>query len=100
MITLNTTNVVTDGNDSYAIYKTDYYGIGVKRSGGKVITITISPKTNTDIVIPDIHYDSIKAAFEIQTTSYGAVSKSTIKEMIAGYQIAVETVELLERNFC
>lgn len=55
--------------------------------------------------IPEIYYwDDIfgeeKPRFEIQTTSYGALSPEEIKKVIAGYNEAVEAVEILTKNFC
>ena len=54
---------------------------------------------------PEIYYeDGIfgdeEPEFKIQTTSYGAMNPDEIKKIIAGYQEAIEAVEILTKNFC
>ena len=54
---------------------------------------------------PRIYYvepweeDGTKPCFKIQTTSYGALEPSEIQKVIAGYQEAVEVVEVLTNTF-
>ena len=55
--------------------------------------------------IPEIYYnDGIfsdeKPGFKIQTTAYGAKNIDEIKKIMAGYQEAIEAVEILTKNFC
>ena len=54
---------------------------------------------------PEIYYEDdifgeYKPQFKIQTTSYGAMNPEEIKKVIAGYQEAMEAVEILTKNFC
>lgn len=54
--------------------------------------------------IPEIEYhDGFfdgEEEFTIQTTAYGSMNAQEIKKVIAGYQEAVEAVEILNKNFC
>jgi len=61
--------------------------------------------TKTGDYIPDIYYnDGIfsdeKPGFKIQTTAYGDKNIDEIKKIMAGYQEAIEAVEILTKNFC
>lgn len=51
--------------------------------------------------LPEIYYDGLwdEKKFEIQTTSYGALSPDEIKKVIAGYQEAMLVVKTLQKNF-
>lgn len=55
--------------------------------------------------MPTIEYDEgwwkdEKPSFKIQTTAYGALDIETIKEVVNGYNEAIEAVEILTMNFC
>ena len=69
---------------------TDCKSVNVSRSSGYYIPAieVIEDNNNYDIV-----------GFEIQTTSYGALSTEQIEEIIKGYEIAVATVKQLEKMF-
>lgn len=53
--------------------------------------------------LPEIYFDDgcfgEKKSFNIQTTSYGAMTVDKIKEVVAGYQRAIEAVEILTKEF-
>lgn len=71
----------------------------------KRFSVNVSYDDRNENYIPEIYYwDDIfgeeKPRFEIQTTSYGALSPEEIKKVIAGYNEAVEAVEILTKNFC
>lgn len=74
-------------------------------------TVRKSYEVNTDWndsrenYIPKIYYSEdwfgkSMPRFEIQTNSYGALDAESIKKVIAGYQEALEAVEILTKNFC
>lgn len=69
------------------------------------IYVDISYEDRHDNYIPEIYYEDdifgeFKPEFKIQTTSYGSKDPDEIKKIIAGYQEAVEAVEILTKNFC
>lgn len=71
----------------------------------KRIFVNISYEDRHDNYFPEIYYDDDilaeqKGEFKIQTTSYGSMSPDEIKKVIAGYQEAIEAVEILTQNFC
>ena len=54
---------------------------------------------------PEIYYEDgvfgeAKPEFKIQTAGYGAMNPEEIQKIIAGYQEAIEAVEILTKNFC
>ena len=51
------------------------------------------------IYFDDGFYGEDKKWFEIQTTSYGALTPDKIKEVIAGYEEAMEAVAILTKEF-
>ena len=76
-------------------------------SGAFLIRIEVRAdyKERRDNYLPEIYYHDdffgeSKPRFEIQTTSYGALSAEEIKKVIAGYNEALEAVEILTKNFC
>ena len=71
----------------------------------KRIGVEVSYEDRTENYIPEIYYQDdfygkSKPRFEIQTTAYGTKSPEEIQKVIAGYQEAVEVVELLTKHFC
>ena len=71
----------------------------------KRICVHLSLKDERDNYIPKIYYEddffgTSKPRFEIQTTAYGSMNPEEIKKVIAGYQEAIEAVEILTKNFC
>lgn len=93
---------LVDENKKFKIYKNAYYEIGIDR-GSKEITV-INPIEKNNKYLPNIHvnYSIVDFKFEdikIQTTSYGTMLKDEIKEIIKSYNIAVSTVEEIEKNF-
>lgn len=71
---------------------------------GHVITLISICHSIDKEYLPSIYYRTYrnkeKNHFEIQTTAYGALDADEIRKVIAGYQQALEAVEILERNFC
>ena len=71
----------------------------------KRFSVNMSFEDRHNNYIPEIYYeDGIfgdeKPEFRIQTAGYGAMDAETIKKIIAGYQEALEAVEILNKNFC
>lgn len=52
-----------------------------------------------EIYFDDGFYGEDKKWFEIQTTSYGALTPDKIKEVVAGYEQALEAVAILTKEF-
>lgn len=55
--------------------------------------------------LPEIRYEdgfwtTEKPKFTIQTTAYGALDSAEIHKVVAGYQQALQVVEVLTKNFC
>lgn len=48
--------------------------------------------------LPDI-YDYGESAFRIQTTSYGSLPPEEIRKLIAGYQTALNAIQMVEEAF-
>lgn len=92
---------LVDENKKFKIYKNAYYEIGIdKESKGVAVINPIEknkylPNIHVNYNISDFKFKSI----EIQTTSYGTMPKNEIKEIIKCYNIAVLTVEEIEKNF-
>ena len=53
-----------------------------------------------EIFFYGIHFGEVKNEFKIQTTSYGAMDPEGIKKVIAGYEEAMQIVEVLTEAFC
>lgn len=69
------------------------------------VGVEVSYEDRHENYIPEIYYQDdfygeSKPRFEIQTTAYGAKSPEEIQKVIAGYQEALEVVELLTKHFC
>lgn len=69
------------------------------------ISVELSYEDRHNNYFPEIYYEDDffgeeKPRFEIQTTAYGAMNPEEIKKVIAGYQEALEAVEILTKNFC
>ncbi len=69
----------------------------------KTFSVKVSDE---DRLLPRIYYNDwscideiAKPKFTIQTTSYGDLEPDEIKEMIAGYNEALEAVEALTKEF-
>ena len=98
--------IETIDNDTFKInyYESEYYGIKEKiyYNEDKEICfrrIAISGKCRDTQVIEDVEKDDEIVGFRIQTTAYGSLDKEGIQELINEYQIAIETVEQLEKIF-
>lgn len=52
------------------------------------------------IYYEDDFYGKKMPRFEIQTCAYGALNPEEIKKVISGYQMAIEAVEILTKEFC
>lgn len=71
----------------------------------KRIRVELSYEDRHNNYFPEIYYEDgcfveDKPEFKIQTTSYGAMNPEEIRKVIAGYQEAMEAVEILTKNFC
>ena len=69
------------------------------------IQVDLSYEDRHNNYFPEIYYEDdffgeYKPEFKIQTTAYGAMNPDEIKKVIAGYQEAIEAVEILTKNFC
>ena len=69
------------------------------------ISVNLSYEDRHNNYFPEIYYEDdffgeYKPEFKIQTTAYGAMNPKEIKKVIAGYQEAMEAVEILNKNFC
>lgn len=88
--------------------KYEHYTIGryeidltTYKSGNRYINTRVDREDNR--YIPEIYcidnLDGKILRFEIQTTSYGALNADEIKKVIAGYNEALEVVEILTKEF-
>lgn len=75
--------------------------------GDKLIRIHVdlSYEDRYNNYFPEIYYENDDLAgqngeFKIQTTAYGTMNPDEIKKVIAGYQEAIEAVEILTKKFC
>lgn len=71
----------------------------------KRICVNVSYEDKHNNYIPEIYYEDdifgeYRPQFKIQTTSYGSMDPKEIQKVIAGYQEAMEAVEILTKNFC
>lgn len=87
-------------NEQYIIYKNYYYKMGIEKSSKKIQIIrpiekNYLPYIRVNYNISDFKFKNI----EIQTSSCGAVSKEKIIDIIESYNIAIKTVEEIEKNF-
>lgn len=96
----------TIDNDTFKInyYESEYYGIKEKvyYDEDKEVsfrTIVIVGKCRNTQVIEVVEREDEIVGFRIQTTAYGSLDKEGIQELINEYQIAIETVEQLEKIF-
>lgn len=69
------------------------------------IYVNVSYEDRHENYIPEIYFEENyfgkhMTRFEIQTASYGAMNPEEIQKVIAGYQEAVEAVEVLTKEFC
>ena len=100
-LTLEKTRTVEDRK--YELYTIGKYQIEVTNysNGNRYITIRVDRFTNR--FIPEIYckdnFEGKILGFEIQTTSYGALNAEAIQKVIAGYNEALEVVEILTKEF-
>lgn len=111
MMKLNLIDHLTKIDDSkIAIYDTFEIGCYKVDRGYKRYHENGAEVTGYDIYsdkeyAPNIYYteswtkDDLTPEFRIQTSSYGAMKPSEIQKIIAGYQEAVEVVEVLTNTF-
>lgn len=91
-----------DGKN-YLDYEIGKYQVNVVSSENGWKQISIRADYN-ERYLPDIYYhydicDSFEPRFQIQTTSYGALNSDEIENVIKGYEIALEVVEALTKEF-
>lgn len=90
------------GNVKYELYKIEDYEVIVSTydSGYKCISVS---KRERERYLPEIFckddFEGNILGFEIQTTSYGAMNVEDIQKVIAGYNKAIEIVEVLTKEF-
>lgn len=99
-------HIETIDNDTFKInyYGSEYYGIKEKiyyneHKEMSFRTIAISRTCRDTQTIEVVEKRDEIVGFRIQTTAYGSLNKEDIQELINEYQIAVETVEQLEKIF-
>jgi hypothetical protein len=100
-LTLKETIKTTE--EKYEIYEIGKYGVEVTtyENGDKYIRVFVTDRN--DRYIPEIYCTinrkSKAIEFSIQTSSYGSLSADEIKQVIAGYNEALEVVEILTKEF-
>lgn len=100
-LTLEKTRTTEDRR--YDLYVIGKYEVCVTtfESGYRYIDTRVDRIDNR--FIPEIYcrddFEGHILGFEIQTTSYGALSADEIKQVIAGYNEALEVVEILTKEF-
>ena len=100
-LTLKETIETTD--EKYEIYTIGRYGVDVTtyKNGDKYIRVFITDRN--DRYLPEVYCiinrKSKIIEFKIQTTSYGSLTPDEIKQVIAGYNEALEVVEILTKEF-
>lgn len=87
-------------NELYKVYENEYYKIGIEKNTNNIIKIEslgFSPNLYIKNDIENLirKEDKIK----IESVGYGAIDKEELKQLIKGYQIALETVDEIEKNF-
>ena len=101
-----------EAQDERGNYKRDEYRIGnyvvfremsFYNTGSTFERIQVIPNREVDY-IPEIYYDyslfgDVVRSFKIQTTSYGSLSPEDIQKVIAGYNEALEIVNILTEKF-
>lgn len=84
------------------VYEIGSYSVKVVTYPDSSHYITIRKEVGGEY-LPDIYCrnndDGDVLGFEIQTTSYGAISVEETKKMIAALNEAIEVVEILEKHF-
>lgn len=63
----------------------------------------VYPNRNEEY-LPEIYVDRVvfgkdEPKFKIQTSSYGSLESTEIQKVIAGYNVAMEVVELIKKQF-
>lgn len=82
-------------------YTVEYYTT-LFSDGSKLERIYIKPMRDRIPMIyySDNYFGEHRPTFSIQTTSYGALTPDEITEVIRGYEIAIEAVDVLTKHFC
>lgn len=90
-------------------YQINEYNVNVDvihyEDGSSYRNISVNAKDWGKDYIPQIYYEEpferkSDAHFEVQTTAYGSLRPEEIDKVIAGYQQAKETAEILTKEFC
>lgn len=81
----------------YEVYVTTYKSCDLRM-------ISVVNKDRSTDFVPDIYYEdgvfkNGEKKFKIQTTSYGALDVTEIQKFISAYNMAVEVVEILTKEF-
>lgn len=81
----------------YEVYVTNYKTCDLRM-------ISVVNKDRSADFVPDIYYEDGlfgdgEKKFKIQTTSYGALDVAEVQKFIAGYNMAIEVVEVLTKEF-
>lgn len=87
-------------NEKVKIYKNGYYELVITKYNN-FNELKIS-KTNDNVNNIYIKYDLLDftlKGIKIESSGYGAIDKEELKQLIKSYQISLETVEEIEKNF-
>ena len=83
-------------------YEIEDYEVKVNHLLGEVV-VSVTKRSNNDRYLPSIIYrddeDGNLEGFDIQTTSYGALSIDEIEKMVNSIEKAVKVVEILTEKF-
>ena len=81
---------------TYQLYTLGKYEVDVTTFESGYASIKVS-KDWKEEYLPEIYERN--NGFAIQTTSYGSLQTEELKKVIAGYEYAMEAVEILNREF-
>lgn len=82
-------------------YEVEYYTATKGSDRRERIHVSVKDRRSylPEIYYEDDFYGKDKKWFDIQTTSYGAMTPDKIKEVVAGYEQALEAVAILTKEF-
>lgn len=105
MLEMKLARTKEDEERNYKVYEIGCYEVYVttyKNCDFRMISV-VNKDRSVDF-IPDIYYEdgvfgNGEKKFKIQTISYGALDAAEIQEFIAGYNMAIEVVDVLTKEF-
>lgn len=91
-------------NKKFELYTIGKYEVCASTygDGGKLVTVSINKFEHEfmpEICTRDNLFRGEIYGFEIQTTAYGSLNSDDIRKVIAGYNEALEVVEVLTKEF-